>query len=990
MQNSRFMTRRALAVVAGLALAAGASGYAATVIVPGTANPWLAGITTNGFQEANGDVTPDESPVLFTGFSAGDALHFAASGSAGYAPGAESGPLGVATSPVSHGGEDGIGEIDFSPANALIGVFLADSQPDPAGSTPAPLDFMSDDSRSYLVLRPLLLQPFYIGSGINASGVRQTVIAPPGATRLYLGIQDGFGWYNNTGSFTVDITQAQPLPGIGSFAVSPGGVPIRSSNPWTFSAVYSTLVSDLRLRVQSTLTTNSEASWTDLPGNPYMTHVDANWTLNTTDVPTGDQYFRVIASAPGYGDAFSTVVGPFTVVAGIGPLTNFIWQTTPPYRNNEAWTFSISENSTVPGLGLRLQSTATPDTESSWTDLTGGQMSTSDAVTWTLATTKVPLGTVYFRGIASAASYTDRISSYAGPFTIGRGLGDFADGDFQVLETGTPIRSSNPWTFKAHFTNLVSGLRLRVQVTANTNVESSWTDLPGNPYMTMSDYNWTLNTTDVPANVGEYFRVIASAPGYVDSKSVAGPLDVLPGMAPLYNFAWHTAAWPLQTGTNWVFTIDEASGIGGLQLRVQSSTTPDVEASWTDLPGGQMLPEPTNSVTWGVTNSAVPGGNQFFRVVASAPTYEDRISVPLGASIGPPTPVVPHSLSSGQYQLESFPDLFTPIGAFFQNIGSGVMHLVFGNPTTQVNAAVVVGAAQGGSADLIVGPGQKVTAPDLAASTGATMYVSGEIVGNASLIGQDGSGIVAQGAGNIVAQGGGNIVAEGAGNAVSHDGGTVISNDGGTLTYAPTSGGASALRLNGHQPKGPPPQPTFTGQMKVDGNFDQYAGTLLIAVAGTNTLTQGAQQYDQLVVGGTASLLGGILSVGVFNPENPTNQIGVFQPAVGDTFDLVVASNLVVSTAYSVIAPFPGSWSIVTRPDGLQSLRLVVAPPPPTLSYQLMGSIIQLSYPSNYTGYIIQSTPALSPASWTDLSAGTNVITLPITNASLFFRLNKP
>jgi hypothetical protein len=176
-----------------------------TLIVPGTANPWLAGMT-NGFHEASGDVTPNESPVLFTNFTAGTWLQFAASGSASYG-GAASGPAGTDGFFVNHPAEDGIGAIANSLANALIGVFLDDAQPDPSVLTPDPLDF-GTDRQNYVVLRPALKQPFYIGSGTNASGLQQYVVAPAGATRLYLGIQDGFGWYNNTGSFTVTVGHA--------------------------------------------------------------------------------------------------------------------------------------------------------------------------------------------------------------------------------------------------------------------------------------------------------------------------------------------------------------------------------------------------------------------------------------------------------------------------------------------------------------------------------------------------------------------------------------------------------------------------------------------------------------------------------------------------------------------------------------------------------------------------------------------------------------
>lgn len=391
-----------------------------------------------------------------------------------------------------------------------------------------------------------------------------------------------------------------------------------------------------------------------------------------------------------------------------------------------------------------------------------------------------------------------------------------------------------------------------------------------------------------------------------------------------------------------------------------------------------------------MTNSNVPIGNQFFRVVARAPTYQDRISVPLGAIIGSSIPVVLKPYHSGGYALESVPETQNPVVAFFQNIGNDVVHFFFSSPAPTIQAHVVVGAPSGGSADLSVAPNQKLTSPRLAAAPGGTLRVAGEIVGAASLIGQDGSGFKV--AVPVVSHDGGSIVSHDGGSVIGHDGGSVISHDGGTLTYGSSSGGGGSLAGRRVTPKGPgPTQPTFTGLMKIDGNFDEYAGTLIIAIAGTNTLSQGAQQYDQLVVGGTASLFGGTLSFGLFNPDDQTNQAGVFAPPAGATFDLVVATNIVVSATYSVNGPVPGNWSLVTRPDGLRALRLVLASlPPPSLTLSPTASILQLSYPNNYTGYTVQSTPTLSPPNWTTFSTGTNLVMLSPTNSSGFFRLSKP
>ncbi|MFO1369064.1 MAG: hypothetical protein U1F46_08710 [Marinagarivorans sp.] len=56
-----------------------------------------------------------------------------------------------------------------------------------------------------------LKQPFFIGDGTTSSGVSQLFYVPASATRLFLGTADGWGWYNNVGQLTVNVT-AVPTP----------------------------------------------------------------------------------------------------------------------------------------------------------------------------------------------------------------------------------------------------------------------------------------------------------------------------------------------------------------------------------------------------------------------------------------------------------------------------------------------------------------------------------------------------------------------------------------------------------------------------------------------------------------------------------------------------------------------------------------------------------------------------------------------------------
>lgn len=91
------------------------------------------------------------------------------------------------------------------PTGSLIGVFLGAATPN-ANAFPPDVDF-SGSGRDLTILRPLLHQPFYIGTGRTSSGITKSIIAPSGATRLYLAVLDDGGQSNdNSGFFTVTVS----------------------------------------------------------------------------------------------------------------------------------------------------------------------------------------------------------------------------------------------------------------------------------------------------------------------------------------------------------------------------------------------------------------------------------------------------------------------------------------------------------------------------------------------------------------------------------------------------------------------------------------------------------------------------------------------------------------------------------------------------------------------------------------------------------------
>jgi len=151
--------------------------HAATFTVPGIADPWLAnGTVDNVGTPEPADSAPFDSPVFAGSVTGGSTITWSATGSTinyGYGSGVGTdGPNGSG-GPVERylgAGANGISDLQ-APMNSLIGVFTG-----PGGGT-----------------------AFFMG----ASG---SVTVPSGDTAFYMGNMDTYGWANNSGAFTVEVT----------------------------------------------------------------------------------------------------------------------------------------------------------------------------------------------------------------------------------------------------------------------------------------------------------------------------------------------------------------------------------------------------------------------------------------------------------------------------------------------------------------------------------------------------------------------------------------------------------------------------------------------------------------------------------------------------------------------------------------------------------------------------------------------------------------
>ena len=223
---------RALALMLATGLAAlpavaTAASISTVVVAPGTADLYLAGSPPND-QCCAGDSSNNNSPILASLLLApGGSLTFTTSGSATHYPN-ETPPLTADgstgyTYDLTADYGTGISGPTGVHLDGLGGVFLGPNQP--SGTAPSQLsgtDFSS--------ISPGLNQIFFIGDGLTGTGTGslQRFVVPAGATRLYLGIIDDGGYYDNGGAITANITENLPTvssaPEPGTWALMLGGV----------------------------------------------------------------------------------------------------------------------------------------------------------------------------------------------------------------------------------------------------------------------------------------------------------------------------------------------------------------------------------------------------------------------------------------------------------------------------------------------------------------------------------------------------------------------------------------------------------------------------------------------------------------------------------------------------------------------------------------------------------------------------------------------
>ncbi len=174
------------------------------------------------------------------------------------------------------------------------------------------------------------------------------------------------------------------------------------------------------------------------------------------------------------------------------------------------------------------------------------------------------------------------------------------------------------------------GLKVRVQSSV---AGGAWTDLANDAMIyDIVTQKYILDTLNYPTFNSISFRAISSAPGYSDSISnVVGAFSL--ASSKLRLSSPEIAVTGNGPFADLYFRSYVAIATNGIALRVQSSTTPAVETSWTDLndgKAGHMSQSNAPNRFYLMDNKLPAVTGVYYRVLATLTGYADGLSTPFG------------------------------------------------------------------------------------------------------------------------------------------------------------------------------------------------------------------------------------------------------------------------------------------------------------------------------------------------------------------------
>lgn len=661
----------------------------------------------------------------------------------------------------------------------------------------------------------------------------------------------------------------------------------------------------MSVRVQATTTPSVESSWTNLPnssaGAMLFESASNRYLLSSNEYPyqqADPVYFRALATAPGYSNSVSNVVGPFDLTSNKPRLsTTFYFTGNGPIADLY---FKAIESATPSGIAVRVQSTTSPGSEQSWTDLPngGGMHQTNDPAQFVLFMDKLSNAGphICFRAIASAPGYVDSISNLVGPFNITSAI--------PPAVTLTGPAGSGTGTSAADPLIVTSG-SLHFHVTAQTSRSLSQLSLvvDGKKLVDVKDGTTFIDYVTSAISVGLHvvearaiddLRVTGRAPGVIY-------LQVNP--APAAARAERTGANGAtadSTGTTYTAIQDFFWNQGSTWRNETTGKTGNGYPGPNDLAiiGDHHIAINTSSdyvivrsvsiASGGIRASDADGlGNRARVVVSGVMTITGGASFdgPLDIAIGTgalfeTTSADDISFSASGYDPVTGRGIVRILNAGSIDLhGSGNLHYV-----DEIDNAGILIYERPVSVptDALTNPSAGLHILDAAVVTGSGSVdaIDQNVLFNngfTDLIAGDGAGTIAQGGGNLIGHDSGSLIGHDSGSLIGHDGGSLIGHDSGSVVGpggasiisdngAGITGGGNAMRTGGGKGSASVNKATARGYLEAESGSAGF------------TQTGGVTNLNGLTIIGPVTLNGGVLSGSGIIHGDVTNNGGYITP----------------------------------------------------------------------------------------------------------------
>jgi hypothetical protein len=647
-----------------------------------------------------------------------------------------------------------------------------------------------------------------------------------------------------------------------------------------FAAVQTGTPAGLSVRVQYSI---NGSTWTDLPdgdaGNMiYDPAIGKFITATANYLAANGTSFRAIASAKGYTDRISNVVGSFSLASSKPRLS-------PPI-------ISITGNGTFAdlyfrsyvakpsgGMALRVQSSTTPVSQASWTDLSDGVLGhmkpTTDPTRYYLMDDKLPAATgVYFRVIGSLTGYVDALSTPIGPFTL------ISDTPPSVKVTA-PHASSGSGTAASPFVYSFGPLGFVATATASGGGKVQGIGLTADGSLFGLSLTSSVTGTYAPTTIGDH-TIEAIASDKLGGTSRFGTSPIYIRVIPSAKSQEKAES---QVGSDFK---SDATTSGTVYTQVQDSGQWTDPSTWKSSLGTAGVPGPndlaiisgTVFLSKAVTVRSVSlvtglNGANFAGSIVGGTKFKNAVNdlsvtgaiTDHGAAVGTfPLDTIHLILASGAtcdfwntaHPITVAGCIIDNYGTFSVHGGLGVVGLTAFNNYGSTNFLPPLALPSSAGVDPTIDT--RTLAADAVNTSG---LINSALT--SQLVGHDGASIMTLDGGSLISQDGGSLISQDGSNLIGNDGSSVVSHDGGTLM--PQEGGAVVSNDGG----------SFSHQ-GANGRGNSSSGTQDNTTPSGFVQTGGETDLDGISIIDDVTLNGGVLSGTGIIEGNLTNNSGYISP----------------------------------------------------------------------------------------------------------------